>query len=228
MGQRSAKDLLPDLPSEEPWLELKFQLRELDRDLKDIHAQLQQWKQRLGQREQAMKLEAAMRDLFFQVDHDAHAHAPRAVQLAQCLLTLPPEAVPEWGDMAGASRAEFGVPEEIMGCRSLEEAQANLAQHLEATLSAVQRAREAALRAAAARGPSRAVLEEVLKEASLCCRLLQEEAWPHAEKTYQWSKPYWRLMDPQAAAEYDSRVAQAEAELESELDREQAGRPPEE
>jgi hypothetical protein len=86
MTRRSAKDLLPDLPDDEPWFELKFQLWELDWDLRGIIARIEEWKTRLGEKEQARKLAGAVSQLYFDVDHDAQAHAPRAVQLAGCLL----------------------------------------------------------------------------------------------------------------------------------------------
>jgi hypothetical protein len=217
MTERSAKDLLPDLPDEEPWLELRFQLRELDWDLRGIIARFQECKALLGVKEHAQKLAGSVSQLYFDVDHDAQAHAPRAVQLARCLLTMPPESVPEWGDMAGATRAEFEIPLEIKNCTSLEQAQGSLAWHLDEAVSVVSQAHEAALRAAAVRGSRMLVLEQVLKEATLCCRLLQEQAWLHAEKAYQWSQPYWRLMDPTGAAEHDTRAAAARTEAEAEL-----------
>ncbi|HEX8440198.1 hypothetical protein [Archangium sp.] len=203
-------DLLLDLPNEEPWYELKFQLRELDVDLLGILEQLRRLEAQLGVKSEAQALSARLRHLYFEIDHDSEAHAPRAVQLAQCLLTLPPEAIPPWGDEAGAHRFDFDIPSDILACRSLAEAQARVFLHQEQTFSAVQRAREAVLRAADLRGSRHQVLLEVLREATLCCRTLQDEAWTHARSAYQWSEPYWRLCDPESASAHDARLAEAE------------------
>lgn len=77
---------------------------------------------------------------------------------------------------------------DILVCRSLAEAWARVSLHLEQTFSAVQRAREAVLRAAALRGSRRQVLQEVLREATLCCHTLQDEAWTHARSAYERSQ----------------------------------------
>ncbi len=217
MSEPASSDLLPDLPNDEPWLELKFQLQELDSDSKRILRKLEEAVLWVGEKERALMLFTSIRQLYFDVDHDAHAHAPRAVQLAQGLLTLAPEAVPPWGEMAGASRAEFDIPAEIRNCTSLPQAQGEMVRHLGGAASVVRLAHEAVLRAGASRGSCREVLEQVLREAVLFCRLLQEQACARAQQAYQWAWPYWRLAAPQEAAEHDARIAQEEADVAAEL-----------
>jgi hypothetical protein len=47
--RRPVESLLPDLPNEEPWFELKFQLRELDADLGELLTRLRKQKAHLGE-----------------------------------------------------------------------------------------------------------------------------------------------------------------------------------
>jgi len=109
MKRRRFEDILKELPHEEPWLELKFQLSELETDLGTLLDELTRGKSMLGAREQARKLTGLLSDVYSQVDHDAEAHAQRAMELARGLLTFPPESVPAWAT-AGASRLDFEVP----------------------------------------------------------------------------------------------------------------------
>ncbi len=216
MKRRRFEDILKDLPHEEPWLELKFQLSELDTDLGTLLDALTRGKSMLGVRERARELTGLLSDVYSQVDHDAEAHAQRAMELARGLLAFPPESVPAWAT-AGASRLDFEVPPDIQACTSLQAAQAQVALHLEETFSAVQRAHQSVLLAADMTGPRGVVLEQVLKEATLCHQLLQDPAWPHAQAACQWSELYWRLIDPEGAAAHDARAAKAHAEMEAEL-----------
>jgi hypothetical protein len=203
------EDLLPDLPAHEPWYELKFQLRELEADLDSLSHKLQRLKPVLGSKEQAQVLATELERLYGSIDHDAQAHAPRAVQLAQHLLTEPPENAPEWGHWSPS--CDFDIPQEIFGCRSLPEAQSQVAWHMEQTASALQQAHQAMLSAIQVRGSIRSVLEQVLQQARRCEQFLRGPAIQHAQAAYRWAEPYWRLMDPKAAAAHDARVAQLEA-----------------
>jgi hypothetical protein len=220
--RRPVESLLPDLPNEEPWFELKFQLRELEADLGESLGRLRNWKAHLGTKEQATQLWRDLYELYVLADHDAEAHAPRVVQLAQCLRTLAPEAVPEWEEVdAAAQGPDFELPEEVRVCHSLSQAQSRLALHLDEALSTLSHAHQAIQEATDARGPVHSVLEHVLPRATLCQQLLQGPAREHVRSAWQWSVPYWRLMDPEAAAAHDARVARAEVELaaiEAELD----------
>lgn len=219
--RRPVESLLPDLPNAEPWYELKFQLQELDADLDELLSRLQKQKGHLGLKEKATQLWSELYELYILEDHDAEAHAPRAVQLAQSLLTLPPEDVPEWGDAAAAQRCDFELPENILACDSLSQAHSKLAHHLEGAISHLSDAHLAIRHALDARGPVRAVLEHILQHATRGQQLLQGPARAHVQSAWRWSVPYWRLMDPTAADAHDARVAQAEAELaaiEAELD----------
>lgn len=219
--RRPVESLLPDLPNEEPWFELKFQLRELEADLGELLGRLRNGRAHLGTREQATQLWRDLYELYILADHDAEAHAPRAVQLARCLRTLAPEDVPEWEEHAAAQNPDFELPEEVLACHSLSLAQPRLASHLDEALSTLSRARQAIQEATNARGSVLSVLEHVLPRATLCQQLLQGPAREHVRSAWQWSVPYWRLMDPEAASAHDTRVARAEAELaaiEAELD----------
>jgi hypothetical protein len=219
--RQPVESLLPDLPNEEPWFELKFQLRELDADLGELVTRLQQRKAHLGVKEEATALWSELYELYILANHDAEDHAPRAVQLARHLLTVSTETVPEWGDGAETQPGDFEVPEEILGCHSPSEASSRLALHLDEAVSTLSQARQRILHAANARGPTREVLEHVLQQATRCQQLLQGPAREHVQSAWRWSVPYWRLMDPQAAALHDARAARAEAELaaiEAELD----------
>jgi hypothetical protein len=219
--RRPVESLLPDLPNEEPWFELKFQLRELEADLGELLGRLRNWKAHLGTKEQATQLWSDLYELYILADHDAETHAPRAVQLARGLRTLAPEAVSEWEEEAGAQGPDLELPKEVRACHSLPHAQSRLALHLDESLSTLSRARQAIHEAMDARGPVHSVLEHVLPRATLCQQLLQGPGREHVRSAWQWSILYWRLMDPEAAAAHDARVARAEAELatiEAELD----------
>ncbi|KFA89096.1 hypothetical protein [Archangium violaceum] len=223
--RRPVESLLPELPNDEPWYELKFQLRELDADLHELLSRLQQQKTHLGLEEKATQLWSELYELYILEDHDAEAHAPRAVQLAQSLLTLPPEAVPEWGDAAAAQRCDFTLPTDVLACDSLSLASSKLAQHLEGAIAHLSEAHLAIQHALDARGPAHTVLGHVLPHAMRVQQLLQGPVRAQVQSAWQWSVPYWRLMVPEAAAAHDARVAAAEAELaaiEAELD---AGEP---
>ncbi|MCY1082812.1 hypothetical protein [Archangium lansingense] len=226
--RRPVESLLLDLPNEEPWYELKFQLRELDADLDELLSRLQKQKTHLGRKEQATQLWSELYELYILEDHDAEAHAPRAVQLAQSLLTLPPEHVPEWGDAASAQRCDFELPEEMLACESLSLAQSKLTDYLEGAIAHLSDAHQAIQHTLDASGSVHAVLGHVLQHATHSQQLLQGPARAHVQSAWRWSVPYWRLMDPEAAAAHDARVAKAETELaaiEAELDAEEPKKP---
>lgn len=71
------------------------------------------------------------------------------------------------------------------------------------------------------RAPAHIALEHVLQHAMRGQQLLQGPARAQLQSAWQWSVPYWRMMDPEAAAAHDARAAAAEAGLaaiEAELD----------
>ncbi|HYO57933.1 hypothetical protein [Archangium sp.] len=185
--------LLPDLPNEEPWFELKFQIHELAWDLQRVLERLKALELQLGIKAGVLRLVMALGQIHDEIDHDARAHAPRAVLLARHLLDSPTESVPEW-DFEHGSDNTFSP--EILACRSLVEAQTRMTLHMEETSSAVYRAHQALLRALDVRGPVRSVLEHVLQQATLCQQILQGPAWEHSRDARRWAEPYWRLMDP--------------------------------
>ncbi|QRN98153.1 hypothetical protein JRI60_03510 [Archangium violaceum] len=226
--RRPVEALLPDLPNEEPWFELKFQLRELDADLGELLMRLRVRKADLGAREKTTQLWSELYELYIQANHDAEDHAPRAVQLAQHLLAVPTAPVPEWGDGTEPRSCDFAIPEEILGCHSLPEVSSRLARQLDEAISTFSQAHQAILHAVDSHGTVRAVLEHVLQHSTRCQQLLQGPAREHVRSAWQWSVPYWRLMDPESAAAHDARAAVAEAELatiEAELDAREPKKP---
>ncbi|WP_257451548.1 hypothetical protein [Archangium lipolyticum] len=226
--RRPTETLLPDLSNEEPWFELKFQLRELDADLGDLLMRLRIQKAAVGAKEEATQLWSELYELYILANHDAEDHAPRAVQLAQHLLTEPTVPVPEWSFGTETHPCDFELPEEISGCHALPEVSSRLALHLDEAISAFSQAHQTVVHAMDIRGTVRAVLEHVLQHAARCQQLLQGPAREHVRSAWQWSVPYWRLMDPESAAAHDARATEAEAELaiiEAELDAREPKKP---
>lgn len=158
--------------------------------------------------------------MYSRIDHATESHSARARELTQHLQALPVDAIPA-RSTGGASRLDFNVPTGILACTSLQEAQSQVMLHLEETRATVEQAHQAVLRAAEMTGPRHVVLEQVLKEATRCHELLQDYAWPHAQRASHWSEPYWRLMLPEEATTLDERVSREEADIEAELARHQ-------
>jgi hypothetical protein len=202
--------LLPDLPEGEPWSELRFQLAELGNDIRRMLEKLQPLGLLLGMKAESRGLASMLGQLHDEVEHDATAHAPRAVLLARHLLMEPGAPVPEWDFVHELDNV---IPPEVLACSSLTEAQAQVARHMEEALAALHGARQAVLSAVEVRGPVQGVLEHVLAQAMLCEQLMRGPARTHAREAWCWAQPYWRLMDPEAAAAEDARQAAVEAEL---------------
>ncbi|MDY7226034.1 hypothetical protein [Hyalangium rubrum] len=208
----TAQMLLPDLPNDEPWFELKFHLQELHGDSRDTLQKLQELKPLLGIRGESHQLHEELFTLYGAVHHHAKDHARRAMELAGHLLTRTPESVPEWKPGAEGT-ANFDIPSEVSACTSLEDSRTQLAFHMNALFASVDRAHHSVLRAAGARGSMRQVLEAVHAEASAAFASLHDDALPHARDAYCWSEQHWRLADPEAAAAHDQRSAEIDAEL---------------
>jgi hypothetical protein len=208
----SAHTLLPDLPNDEPWLELKFHLQELDGDSSAVLRRLLELKPLLNVPAEARRLHDALFDIYGAVHHHAKDHARRAMELAGGLLLRSPDSIPEW-EPGKDGAADFAIPPEVSACTSLDEARARLSLHVEELTSAVDKASQAVLRAAGRRGSRQEVLEAVRDESSTIYQSLHDVALPHAQGGYCWSEQYWRLADPEGASAYDKRAAEIDAEM---------------
>jgi hypothetical protein len=204
--------LLPDLPNDEPWLELKFHLQELYGDSSDVLRRLLELKPLLDVSAKARHLREALFDIYGAVHHHAKDHARRAMELAGDLLIRSPDSIPEWEPGKGGA-ADFAIPPEVSACTSLDEARAKLTFHVEELISAVDTTLKAVLRAAGRRGSRHEVLEAVRDEATTVYQSLHDAALPHARGAYCWSEQHWRLADPEGASAYDKRAAEIDAEL---------------
>jgi hypothetical protein len=208
----AAQTLLPDLPNEEPWYELKFQFQELHGDSRELLRRLLALKPLLNANAQSRHVGHELFDIYGAVHHDAKDHARRAMELAGHLLTRSPDSVPEW-EPAQDGAADFAIPPGVSACTSLDEARARLAFHVEDLRSAIDKALQAVLRVAGLRGSHHEVLQAVRAEATTVYACLHDVALPHAREAYCWSEQHWRLADPEGASAHDKRVAQIDAEI---------------
>lgn len=183
---------LPDLPDEEPWYELKFQLRELHYDLISALEALRDSSAQLAVKEKAGPRIAMLRRLYVQLTHDTEDHSRRALELADHLLTHPPEEVPVWKPGEELSD-DHGLPPEVLACTSLNDSGNRLAWHLEQLALLLDRAHQSVLRAAEARGSRQEVLTHIQREALHFHELLQSSL-PHAQNAYRWARQHWRLV----------------------------------
>ncbi|WP_224249219.1 hypothetical protein [Hyalangium gracile] len=209
-----AQTLLPDLPDEEPWYELKFQFQELHEDCSRLLRKLLPLAPQLTINARSRHIYDELFDIHGVVHHDAKDHARRAMELAGYLLTRSPGSIPEWNPGEDGT-ADFSIPLEVSACTSLDTARARLTFHVEGLRSAIDKALQAVLRAASLRGARHQVLEAVQAEATGIYETLHNVALPHAQAAYCWSEQHWRLADPEGAAAHDQRSAEIDAELAS-------------